>query len=354
MSAGPVFDRPRVVGRPNAFDKRRVLERMEAVLDSGWYTNRGPQVRALEERFAALCGVRHAIAVANATLGLELVVRATTAPGARVLVPAFTFPGTALAVVAAGRRLVYADVDEAFHLLDPATATGDYDAALPVHLWGGVFDADLGVPLVFDAAHAVGCAVGDRPVGGGGRASVFSLHATKFVSAFEGGLITTNDDALADELRSRLVFGFQGDRVAHLDGTNAKMTEIHAVMAHVSFDGLPELMAHHAAVRARYGEGLAGVVPLWGPPPGQTVNHQYVVAMHPERDRLIAHLGLHGVVCAPYFTPPSYRHPALSADVQLPTAERLAATCLCLPTGTQMSLDDVDVVCDLVRRFGSV
>lgn len=344
-----LFEQPRVVGKPNHFDKRALYERMDAMIDAAWYTNFGPQVQALQERFAKAHGAVGSVAVANATLGLSAALRAVGEPGQRVLVPAFTFPGTAQAVLSAGFNVVLADVDAVTHLLDPTTASGPFDLAMPVHLWGASRNWEgLGVPVIVDAAHAVGCAAPPDP---SVVASAYSLHATKFVSAFEGGLVTADDADVLAKVRRAATFGFEGDRTSHAVGTNAKMSEVHAAMAHVSLDGLEELLAHHRAVHARYSAGLTGVsgVRVWTFDPEP--NHQYVVLELARRDALVAALREVGVVAAPYFTPPLHHHPITRSSKRFPVAERLADQCVCLPTGTQMSLEDVDRVTAFIRGW---
>ena len=164
--------------------------------------------------------MRNVIAVCNATVGLEIAIRALPMTG-EVIVPAITFIATAHALQWQQITPVFCDIDPATHMLDPAEVetliTARTSGILGVHVWGRPCDVDAlqdiadrhGLHLMFDAAHAFGCSHRGRMIGGFGRAEVFSFHATKFFNSFEGGAIATNDDELAtqdppdDELRLR-------------------------------------------------------------------------------------------------------------------------------------------------------
>ena len=211
------------VGCPNLGDRGRLLARFENVLDRRWLTNDGLYVQALEHQIAEYLGVQHCVAVCSATIGLQIAIRALGLTG-EVIVPSFTFPATAHALAWQGIAPAFCDVDPVTHNIDPGTVerligprtTG----ILAVHLWGNPCDVDAlteiaerrGLELLFDAAHAFGCSYRGRMIGNFGHAEVFSFHATKFVSAGEGGAIVTNDDELANKMRRLRNFGLEGRR----------------------------------------------------------------------------------------------------------------------------------------------
>ena len=217
----PAFPEPLHVGRPNLGDRKRLFERFDQMLDRRWLSNNGPLVKEFEQEIARHVGVKHAICVCNATIGLEIAVRAADLEG-EVIVPAYTFVATAHALQWQAITPVFADMDPATHNIDPARVerhiTPRTTGILATHVWGRPCDVEAlseiarrrGLKLMFDAAHAFGCSHRGRMVGGFGLAEVFSFHATKFLNSFEGGAITTDDDALADRIHLMTNFGFAG------------------------------------------------------------------------------------------------------------------------------------------------
>ena len=161
--------------------------------------------------------------------------------------PSFTFPATVHALVSEGVTPVFCDINPATHTLDPAAVerlVGPRTTGiLGVHVWGNPCDVEAlaeiaqrrGLELLYDAAHALGCAAGDCAIGNFGRAEVFSFHATKFVNAAEGGAIATNDDELARRVRRLRNFGLEDGDIVDV-GTNAKMSELSAAMGLTSLE----------------------------------------------------------------------------------------------------------------------
>jgi dTDP-4-amino-4,6-dideoxygalactose transaminase len=256
-----MFRTPLHVGAPSHVDRTRLRQRIESALDRNWLTNDGPMVSCLEEQLSTVLGVRSCIVVSSATVGLQLVAKALRLKG-DVIVPAFTFIGTANALAWIGLRPVFCDVDADTHNLCPEDvlrrATPNTSAILGVHLWGRACDIDglehaaRKVPLFFDAAHAVYCSYNGQFLGRFGSAEVFSLHATKCVNALEGGFIATNDVDLAEELRLTRNFGFvEEDRVAALE-INAKMNEFCAAMGLTSLENFKSLREHNSKIHQTY------------------------------------------------------------------------------------------------------
>lgn len=350
----PLFDRTLTVGRPNIMHTEVLHAHLQGVLQRGWLTNDGPLVQEFERRCAALLDVPHCIAVSNATIGLQVVAAALDLRG-RVLMPAFTFIGTAHALRWMGLEPEFCEVRPEDHTLDPddvARRLGPgVGAILGVHLWGRACQHDAlqaladrhGVPLFYDAAHAFACGHAGRPIGRLGAAEVFSLHATKAINAFEGGLITTVDGALAERLRLMRNFGIRSDgRVVSL-GTNAKMNEACAAAGLANLDGLDALCAHNRSLAEAYREALAGVpgLRLHGPAPGERFTHHYAVvelpADGPHPAALAELLLAEGVYVRRYFEPGCHRCPPYDTQpMDLPVTDRLARTLVQLPTGWQL------------------
>lgn len=358
----PLFDRVLYVGRPSMAPDAEVHARIQGALDRRWLTNDGPLVQELERRCAEHLQVPHCMAVNNATLGLEVALRALDVQG-EVLLPAFTFIGTAHAAQWLGLTPVFCDVRDADHGLDPedverriTPATG---AILAVHLWGRACAVEAlediarrhGIPLILDAAHAMGCGHAGRPLGSRGTVEVFSLHATKGLNALEGGLITTADDALAERIRLMRNFGIPGEDLVDCVGTNAKMNEFSAAVGLCNLDHFEALCAHNLGLHAAYADGLAGVpgLRLMVPEAGQAFSHHYIVLeVLPEapldRDRLVSLLRAQNVYVRRYFRPgchhsEPYRSRPGGPPV-LPVTDRLSRSLLQLPSGLQLTPEE--------------
>ena len=204
----PAFSEPLHVGRPNVGDQARFLARVEGMLNRRWFTNNGPLVVELEAKLASFLGVPHCILACNATIALQMTIRALGWKG-EVIVPSFTFVATAHALAWQEVTPVFCDVDLSTHNIDPtkieALITSRTAGIIGVHVWGRPCDVSAidriananNLTVVYDAAHAFACSHRGRKIGSFGNAEVFSFHATKFFNTFEGGAITTLDDALA-------------------------------------------------------------------------------------------------------------------------------------------------------------
>ncbi len=361
------------VGRPNIGDRARFLERVEDMLDGRWLSNNGPLVREFEQKVADVIGVRHCVAMCNATIALEIAIRALGLKG-EVILPSYTFIATAHALQWQEITPVFADLDPRTHNIDPASIerliTPRTTGIIGVHVWGRPCDtaalegiaARHRLKLMYDAAHAFGCSHAGRMIGGFGACEVLSFHATKFLNSFEGGAIVTNDDALADQMRLMRNFGFVDyDRVIYV-GTNGKMTEICAAMGLTSLEAMDDIIAINKQNYEAYRRGLSGL-------PGVTVishddaersNYQYVPAeVAPgsaplTRDELVAVLHAENVLARRYFWPgchrmEPYRSLQPNASLLLPETERLASRIMVLPTGQAVSVETVAKICDVIR-----
>lgn len=372
LGAPPAFESPLHVGQPNVGDRRRLHRLIDEALDRRWLTNHGPLALRLEAELARFLGVRHCIAICNGTVALELAIRALGLSG-EVIVPSFTFVATAHALQWQQITPVFCDVSPDTFNIDPACierlVTPRTTGILGVHLWGRPCDVEAleavarehRLQLLFDAAHAFGAAHRGRRIGSFGRAEVFSFHATKVFNTFEGGAIATDDDELARRIRWMQNFGFSGiDRVDYV-GVNGKMSEPCAAMGLVNLDAFPGFVAWNRRNYLRYRERLGGIAGLRLArfDPSEQPNYQYVVAeVLPEagieRDLLVDVLHAERVLARRYFHPgvhrmEPYRSHYPNAGLLLPHTEALARRTLALPTGTGVSLEAVDAVCDVVE-----
>ncbi|MCO5995415.1 dTDP-4-dehydro-6-deoxyglucose aminotransferase [Actinoallomurus rhizosphaericola] len=371
LFGGPAaFLQPLFVGRPSIGDRSRFLERMNWALDNQWLTNGGPLLREFEERVADLAGVRNCVATCNATTALQLMYLAMELSG-EVIMPSMTFIATAHAARMVGLRPVFCDIDPATGCIDPreaeAAVTSRTSAVVGVHLYGRPCPIDElqkvtvkhGLKLAFDAAHALGCTYQGRRIGGFGTAEVFSFHATKVVNSFEGGAIVTDDDGLAQHLRSLNAFGTGAGGRTERIGTNAKMSEAAAAMGLTSLDAFDATVRHNRANHALYQSELLGVegVSVFSFDEEESPNCQYVVVQIDEavagvhRDLLMQVLRAENVVPQRYFSPACHQVEPYRSEcpVELPHTERMADQVLVLPTGPAVSGEDIRRVCDVVR-----
>ena len=369
----PAFAQPLHVGRPNIGDRKRLVERINDLLDRRWLSNNGPFVQDFERRVAALAGVKHCIAMCNGTVALEIVIRACDLRG-EVIVPSMTFVATAHALQWQEITPVFCDIDPQTYNLDPSQVekmiTPRTTGIIGVHLFGRPCDTEAldriarqhKLKLLYDAAHAFGCTHKGRMVGGFGDAEMLSFHATKFLNTFEGGAIVTNDDDLAAKIRLMKNFGFAGyDNVIYI-GTNGKMTEVCAAMGLTGLESLErftDVNRRNYRLYRRELEGLAGISYMIYDE-AEKSNYQYMILDLDEsvagisRDQLIQVLQGENVLARRYFYPgchnmEPYRSYFPNARLMLPETEKLVKRLLALPTGTAVEPEDIAAICQVVR-----
>jgi dTDP-4-amino-4,6-dideoxygalactose transaminase len=355
--------------QPPAIDEEEI-EAVAQTLRSGWLTT-GPRAAELEERAAAVLEAKHVLAVASGTAALHLALLAVgVGPGDEVITTSLTWPATANVIIHAGATPVFADVRDTDLNVDPARVaeivTPRTKAILPVDLYGQPADYDalleLGVPIVEDAAHAFESRYRGRKVGSIAAATCFSLYATKNVAAGEGGLIATNDDAVAarvDDLKvMRRGHGSLYDIA--VPGYKANLSDVLATIALVQLGKL----ARHAEIRARhfalYDEavaGLDGIEPVARDPRDTHALHLYVVRVDAaragaSRDDYQRALAEENIGTSIHFLPvhrlTAYRDVELRAP--LPVTERAGAEVLSLPLSPAHSDDDVRDAIEALRR----
>ncbi len=351
-------------------------EAMGGIIERRYYTNHGPLVQELESRLEDFLGVANVVTVSNATIGLYLVALALEITG-RVIMPAFTFVATAQAALLANLEPVFCDVDLETHQVTPATAEAalrDEDASVAalcaVNLWGGCTDV-VGLegwaqahqlPLYFDSAHGFGSSRSEGRLGRFGQAEVFSFHATKIMSATEGGCVATNDDHLAERIRNmRSNYGIRHPVTIPLT-INARMSEAQAAVALISLDELEHRISHNTALAGAYRstlQDLPGV--LLHEPPGVTIcNHQSMVIIVDEQDfglspdLLWTLLRAEGVRARRYFSPGVHRSVPFGTRFprfldRLPVTDQLCRTVLQLPVGALVGVDDASRIGEIIR-----
>ena len=374
LFGGPAtFDEIRHVGAPNIGDRSQLLELINDILDRRWLTNNGPCVQEFEDRIAKTAGVKHCVAMSNATVALEIVVRALDIRG-EVIVPSLTFVATAHALWWQHITPVFCDVDAESFTLDPdrieALLTPETSAIMGVHLWGRPCRIDKltelaqrhNLKLIFDAAHAFGCSWNGEMIGGFGDAEVFSFHATKFLNTFEGGAVVTNNDELAAKLRMMKNFGFVGYDDVESIGINGKMSEVCAAMGLTSLAGSKQVIDTNYRHYQQYREELSNVdgIELLTYDAAEQSNYQYIVTLVDDtvvsisRDQLMNLLWAENVRARRYFYPGCHRMEPYnslfpSAAARLPVTESVLQRVLLLPTGTAVSAEDVSRICEIIK-----
>jgi dTDP-4-amino-4,6-dideoxygalactose transaminase len=341
------------------------IEAVSQVLTSGMIAQ-GLKVAELEARWAENCGVRHAIATSNGTTALMAILAGLgIGPGDEVITVAHTFAATANAILFTGARPVFVDIEADTYLIDAgqveAAITPRTRAIMPVHLFGLVADMDAlqaiadrhQLAVVEDACQAHDALYRGRKAGSFGPAA-FSLYATKNMTTGEGGLVTTDDDRLADWIR---VYRNQGMRARYqfeMLGYNFRMTDISAAIGLVQLDKLEGNTARRRAVAARYDAAFADL-PVGRPmtPPDRThVYHQYTLDVGPRRDEIVAALRASGVGADIYYPVPVHRQPYIverGLTASLPVTDAAAAGTLALPIYPGMADADIETVISAVR-----
>jgi dTDP-4-amino-4,6-dideoxygalactose transaminase len=356
--------------RPSLPPLEDVVRELTPSYDSGQITD-GRLVRRLEDEIGARLGAPHVVAVASCTVGLMLVIRALGVDRP-VVVPSFTFAASVHAVAWNGATPRFAECDPETFQIDVADANRKLDGAgalLATHVFGAPCSVEelqrvagrAGIPLLFDAAHALGASRRGRPTGLFGAAEVFSLTPTKPLVAGEGGLVTTSDGDLAETVRVARNYGNPGDYDSRLLGLNGRMSEFHAATALASLRQFDEDLAHRRSLAARYQAGLAGV-------PGIRVQKvdaddcstwkDLTVRVDRDtfglsRDQVVQALAAEGVDTRRYFWPPIHRH-RIYRDLHpapLPTTDAVSSAVVSLPVWPGLATTVVDQVVELLGRL---
>jgi dTDP-4-amino-4,6-dideoxygalactose transaminase len=347
------------------------IEAIAKTVRSGWLTT-GPNAAELERRFAGYVDAKHALAVSSGTAAMHLALVALgVGPGDEVITTPVTWPATANVIVHTGATPVFVDVRDSDLNIDAelvaAAVTERTKAILPVHLYGQPCDLEplwaTGIPVVEDAAHAAESEYRGRKIGALSDATCFSFYATKNVAAGEGGLVTTNDDDIAEAIRELRLMRRTGGSLydVAVPGYKANLSDVLAAIALVQLDKLEA----HRAIRERqfaaYDEavaGLNGIEPLAREERDTHALHLYVVRIDPgqaggTRDEYAALLGEENIATSIHFLPvhrlTAYRR-LLPAQPELPVAERAGAEVLSLPLSPAHSDEDIEDVVEALRR----
>ncbi|KOX20024.1 DegT/DnrJ/EryC1/StrS aminotransferase [Saccharothrix sp. NRRL B-16348] len=358
--------------RPTVEADAELESAIKGILRSGMLTN-GKHVREFEEAASAYLGVGHAVAVSNCTTGLMLVLRCLDLTG-DVVVPSFTFMASGHAIDWAGNGVRFADSHPRTWTLDPdavAPLIAEAAGVMAVHTFGAPCDADRlqelcdtkGIPLVIDAAHGFGSRYPDGAmVGGKGVAEVFSLSPTKTLSTGEGGLVTTNDAALAAKLRMAREYGNPGDYDSRSIGLNGRMTEVSGALGVHALKSFTRWIHIRQSLAERYRSSLGGLPGLefQEVPTGATSSYKDLgirvdgTRFGMTRDQLAERLARENVSTRKYFSPALHQQTAyrdVPAGADLSVTEELASSMITLPLYSHMPAHLVDEICDLIGEL---
>lgn len=345
---------------------------VQEVMRSTWISSTGKYIRQFEEEFAAYCGSSHGVTTSNGTTALHLAVHTLgIGPGDEVIVPALTFVASANSVHYTGARPTFADVDPETWTIDPYEVerliTPATKAIMPVHLYGQMaampelmaLAQQHNLYVIEDAAEAHGAAIGTQRAGSWGTVAAFSFYGNKIITTGEGGMLTTNDAALAARCRQLRDHGMPPERRYWHDevGFNYRITNLQAAVGVAQMTRIDEVIRRKRAIAEQYAAELAGVpgVTLAGEGVGTTSVFWMVSALIDKpvalsRDELVVALRAAGIDSRPFFHPLDTLPPYRTATPR-PHALRLSRQGINLPSSPTLSAAQVSRICATLRRL---
>jgi perosamine synthetase len=348
------------------------IEYVSECVRSGWVSSLGKYIAEFEQRFADFCGVRHGIAVSNGTTALHLALVALgIASGDEVIVPTLTFIATANAVRYTGATPVFADSEAETWNLDAADVrrrvTPRTRAIIPVHVYGHPVDMDPllelarqhGIHVIEDAAEAHGALYKGKRVGSLGEINAFSFYGNKIITTGEGGLLTTDDDALNEKVRFLRDHAMSPEkRYWHTDvGYNYRITNLQAALGVAQMERIEEFIAKKRRIAQLYNEGLRGLDYLTLPPEASwatSVYWMYSILLAEDfpisRDDVMRRLRQQNIDSRPFFYP-IHVQPPYRADLSLPVAEDLSRRGINLPSAVTLTEADIQRIAGALRRM---
>lgn len=345
----------------------------DAVL-SGWVSSVGTYVTAFEQAFAKFCGVEHAISTCNGTAALHLALLGLgIGPGDEVIVPSFTFIATANAVRYVGAQPIMVDVENRYWQIDEnkieEAITARTRAIIPVHLYGHPAKMDAimkiakkhSILVIEDAAEALGAEVNGKRVGAWGEINAFSFFGNKIITTGEGGMLTTNNKALADKIRKLRDHGMSRERRYWHDvlGYNYRLTNLQSAVGLAQLERVDEILKKKIQIAAWYNRELAGVKGIVCPRKAawaKNVYWMYSICIDPKRvrigrDELMEKLRKEGVDTRPFFVP-VHQQPIYSeySGLHLPNAEYLSTVGLNLPSSISLGESDIMFITKKIKK----
>ena len=349
------------------------IDAVSAVLKSGNLVQ-GEKVKLFEEKFANYIGVKHAVAVANGTIALDLALKALKIrEGDEVITPAFSFIASSNCILYQAAKPVFADIDSKTFNIDPndvaKSITKKTKAAMIVHLFGQTAEMDEieeiaqdhGITLIEDAAQAHGTEYKGRKAGSMAKIGCFSFYATKNITTGEGGAITTNDDQIASEIRLLRDHGQKGKYDHVTLGYNYRMTEMTAAIGLVQLaklDKMNEMRIRNAALLTKHMQDISGLTPPYICKEGKHVFHQYIIKVernYPmKRDALAEYLKKKSIETAVHYPKPINKQPFYMnlgyGKKTFPKAEEASKRVLSLPVHPLVTKEDIEYITDTLKE----
>lgn len=370
------FNKPITVARPALPPLEEFRKGLEGIWSRVWLTNDGPLVQQFRDDLMAFCKTDNLSLFTNGTLALQIALQGMGITGDVITTP-YTFVATTHALFWNKIRPVFVDIEPDYYSLDSKLVedaiTPWTSAILAVHVYGQPCQLNEleniarkhGLKLLYDAAHSFGVEVYDKPIGHFGDLSMFSFHATKIFHSIEGGMLTFRDPGLRRLLDYLKNFGFENETEVVMPGTNAKMTEFQALMGLLLLKRVNEMIEKRRTIDRHYRLRLSqipGICLVAPPSEGVRYNYAYMPVQVDEdefgltRTQLYLKLRDYNVFARRYFYPiipdfPCYR--GMFAGADLPVARRVASRIITLPIYSDLALDDVDRICDMIEYFHS-
>ena len=346
-----------------AEEKQAVME----VLDSGMLVQ-GPRTAQLEEKFAALCQTKYAVATSSGTSALHIALLAHgIGAGDEVITSPFTFFATVSSILYTGATPVFVDINDETFNLDPdlieSAITPRTKAIMPVHLYGYPCDMTAimkiaekhGLVIVEDAAQAVGASLNGKKTGSFGT-GCFSLYATKNVMSVEGGIITTDDETIAKSCKLIRNHGMERRYYHDRLGYNLRMTDLHAAIGLAQFERLEKFTEARTKNASLLNAKLSSVITPTVKSGYKHVWHQYTIKVqHRDRDEAVKFLNENGVGTGIFYPVPAYaQQPCLDAGIKqpaLPVTEKVVKEVISLPVHPLLSQEDLDTIVSVVNKL---
>lgn len=338
-----------------------------AVMDSGMLAQ-GPRTAELERRFAGVCGVKHAVATTSGTTALHIALLANgVEPGDEVITTPFTFIASANSILFTGAKPVFVDINEETFNIDPnlieQAITPRTKAIMPVHLYGYVCNMDAiqaiadkhGLKVIEDACQAVSAKFNGKVAGSFGTGA-FSLYATKNIMSGEGGMITTNDDTIADQCRMLRNHGMKRRYYHDMLGYNFRMSDLHAAIGLAQMDRLADFTQKRKANAAYLNAHIESVITPKVKDGYDHVWHQYTIRVNGGRDRDAAAKQLNeaGIGTGIFYPIPAHQQDYMReiiGQISLPVAEKLAKEVISLPVHPQLDQQDLEKIVEEVNKL---
>ncbi|MBQ3215488.1 MAG: DegT/DnrJ/EryC1/StrS family aminotransferase [Oscillospiraceae bacterium] len=347
---------------------------IQELWDSRWLTNHGSKHQQFQADLSAYLGHDNVSLFVNGHLALETALEALDLPaGGQVITTPFTFASTTHAIVRKGLEPVFCDIEETFYTMDPARLEGLITpktvAIMPVHVYGNLCQVEAieaiakrhNLKVIYDAAHAFGIRYQGQSVAAFGDIAMFSFHATKVFHSIEGGCLCYQDSTLTERLQQLRNFGIYAHGDCLYPGGNSKMNEFQAAMGICNLRYLDGEIQKRGAAVARYRQRLGGVegIRLCPVQEGVTPNYSYFPVVFEgyrlNRDQVFQRLKEQDICARKYFHPLTsnmvcYQNLPSACQAELPVAKRIVEQILTLPLFADLTLEDVDRICDIILK----